>query len=119
VTIRELATHYLRYFSLPGEPAANAPEEIRTFMRTLPEGVDRYSAHNALLSIAGRPQLEHPAAAWWLATHSARIRHCDDVLASRKPPKTYAELVERAYASAQVEIATTVRKFLKDRIDTF
>ncbi len=119
MTIRELAAHYLRYYSLPGQPAVNAPEELRKFLASQRAENDPYSLHNALLSLAGRPLLEHPPAAAWLAAQPGRTRHCDTVLRSRKPPTTWDELVSRAYAQAQQEILDTVRSFLKARIESF
>lgn len=120
MTIRELATHYLRYYAAPGEIAANAPEEVRRFVRALPRDYDRNSIHNAFAHFAGKPQQAavDPAAPW-LAARPDTWRFCDSVLGSKKPPKTWAELLDRAYALAQQDTLDTVRKFLRDRIESF
>ncbi len=120
MTLRELAAHYLRYYASPGEVAPNAPEELRRFVRAQSASRDRNSIHNAFANLAGQGQAAPvDTAAVWLATRPDAWVHCDEVLASKKPPKTWTELLERAYASAQSEIVDSTRKFLKDRLSAF
>jgi hypothetical protein len=117
---RELALHYLRYYSAPGQLAANAPEDWARFVRGLPDSYDRGSVHNALAGLAGRPQVApvDPAVVW-ISTRPDAWKCCDEILASKKPPKTWDELITRAYNSAHQDIINAVRKFLKDRIESF
>jgi hypothetical protein len=52
----------------------------------------------------------------WYAEHPHFLGDIDAVLASKKPPKTYSELLERSYSTTLSTINGIVREFLKQAV---
>lgn len=113
MTIRELAHHYMRFWPLTGV-ADNAPAELRLFVRT--NNHPRASIREALQALAtGRSPDTAPTAqaVAWFAANPAAIARFDEVLRSKKPPTSFAELADRAYQAAMQDVMADTREFLK------
>ena len=115
---RELAANFLRYYSAPGHISDNGPPALRAWIAGLPRAVDRYMVHAALEVVAGRAQLPPDAKyiANWFASRPGSYTHCDTILGGKKPPQTYAELLDLAYKSAQQEAVDLTRRFVAQQL---
>jgi len=119
---RSLAKTYLRYWwkTSTGDwtLADNAPASIRTCVRTLPKSITVNMAYEACCIVAG--QAAHPrfvvTMLQWLSLNPAAIAHCDAAMLGKQPPRTLADLVEKAYRAellvARNHIATCLEREL-------
>jgi hypothetical protein len=112
VTVAEYARYLLQYIV-----ADNAPPALRT-LRQLTKGSDLRLALTALAANATDraelPPLEEMAQ--WLAARPTAYPFCDEILATKKPPRTWAELVERSYKTAHQDVVDRVRNWIKQEL---
>lgn len=106
MSARALAKTYLKYWNQdPGSGdwfmADNAPTPLVLAVRTLPKGVSRNMAREALAIVAGNKATERPLNMLldWLRSTPSAVAYCDNLLKSKKVPGSVAELVEKAYAA--------------------
>lgn len=120
MTPRDVAKHYLKFWSGRGILSDNAPDELRKWVHSVSSVVDWGTAHDSLAVLAGKTaQGVAPTPsdlARWYADRPHFLGDIDAVLASKKPPKTYAELLERSYSTTQSTINGIVREFLKQLV---
>ena len=120
MTPRDIAKHYLKFWSGRGVLSDNAPDELRTWVIAVAPRLDRTTVHDAMSSLAGHTsQGVSPTPsdlARWYADRPKFLGDIDAILASKKPPKTYGELLERAYSTTQSTINGIVRDFLKQAV---
>lgn len=119
MTPRDVAKHYLKFWSGRGVLSDNAPDELRKWVISVATTLDRSTAHDALSILGGAGSGVKPTPsdlAHWYAERPHFLPDIDAILASKKPPKTYAELLERAYSTTQSTINGIVREFLKQAV---
>ena len=120
MTPRGLAKHYMRYWvSHDGmwALASNAPVGLRDAVR----GFTPKMAHEATSIIAGGPAEDRalPSLLTWLWHNPAAVAHCDAALKSKTPPKTFAALVEKAYAAELQTIRNQITARLQAELDQY
>lgn len=111
MNVRDFSRYLLNYWG-----AANAPEPLFRMQRVL--RMPAAQVRHALLQLAGTPDpdiTELGQMAECLATDLGR-ETCDEILASKKPPKTWAELVERNYKAQQQLATDRVRSWIKQEL---
>jgi len=123
VTPRDLARSYLRYFSRRADGAHdiadNAPSALWRFAFATKDNIDRASLYLALQTLANGDDPPTPstgAALKWFAARAEALGCFDEIMRSKKPPTSFAELVERAYRAAQQDAVGRVREFLKQQL---
>lgn len=120
MTPRDIAKHYLKFWSGRGVLSDNAPDELRKWVSSVSHVVDRLVAHDAMSILAGHTSQGVPPTpsdlACWYAEHPQFLADIDAVLVSKKPPKTYGELLERAHSTTQSTINGIVREFLRQAV---
>jgi len=103
-TTRALAKNYLRYFERTDgvwRIADNAPGFVHLCLRTMPQTITPNMAYEAFRIVAGLSAMERPTASLleWLRDHPLAMKHLDNALVSKKPPRNFAQLIEKAYAA--------------------
>jgi hypothetical protein len=124
MTVRDLAKTYARYWVSPTEYAANGPAEYRLWLRNLPPHMSTEDAFQSTMILAGsetKPPM--PGLRFlltWTEAHWPRSTElADSILASKKPPKTYTELLERVYTTARADAVDATRAFIKQQLAAF
>jgi len=120
MTPRDIAKHYLKFWAGRGVLSDNAPAELRKWVYSVSDNLGHTAAHDAMSSLAGNTSQGVPPTlsdlSRWYADHPHFLPDIDAVLASKKPPKTYGELLERAYSTTVSTINGIVREFLKNAV---
>lgn len=114
-----LARHYANYWSGPGQISDNAPDALRDFLRVQPRTTERFAVHKALQQLGNMPATEQAALAYtagWIVARPYTYLLCDEILRSKKPPQTFADLIDRAYSTAQQDVTDSVRDWLKQQL---
>lgn len=118
---RELATHYLAFWSAPGQLSDNAPPVLRDFLNSLPKTTERFAAYTSLAHLAANANavLAPQSVAYmagWIAARPHTYLLCDEILLSKKPPKSFGELMERTFRTAQQDVTDLTRAWLKQQL---
>jgi hypothetical protein len=117
MTVREYASYLLAYWPDPAALVDNAPPALRALLGAIK--ADRARLHTAVALLAGSGEKVLPGTltmAQWLVARPTTIAACDEILASKKPPKSWAELIERSYKVAHQETTDQVRAWIKQQI---
>ena len=127
--MKNLAQLYLRYWSQSSaglwDLASNAHPELARFVADAARAdTDRQMIHQSLtLLAAGKAVPVEPPAGLdvgrWFAAHPAAARHCDVMLKAGRAPKSFSELIQKAYLTELREVRDRVQAFLAQQIREF
>lgn len=121
---RGLAKSYLRYWWKDSAGnwhlADNAPAALRGAIRTLPSTISTNMAYEAHAIVAGQAAQPRPLDMLlkWIAEYPRVTDYCDKILQGRQPPKTFAELVEKAYGAELLTARNHITSCLEREILT-
>jgi hypothetical protein len=122
MSTRGLAKTYLRYWTHDNDGtwrlSDNAPKSVHLCVRTMPKTITPNMAYEAFRIVAGGAALERPTALIldWLRDHPLAIGHLDTALAGKKPPRKFAELIEKAYSAELLTARNHVNSCLEREI---
>lgn len=112
---KELAGHFLRYWTAPSSPdlPGNAPQLLRKLAAHVqPTALPQL--HDCLQAMANGGQPRIPGTIellGWAANEAAQAR-CDSVLRGHQPPKNLVTVLRSAYLGELQALETKVKKYL-------
>lgn len=126
-SIKELAAHYLRRWVVNLDHsmklADNAPGELRVLVREMAPEYSPSEVFAALEQLAtGKPTRVPalPGLLTWLSVGYDAVTYCQDAFANKRtPPKSFEDLLERAYKASQNNAVSRVHAFLNTQLSSF
>lgn len=98
----------------------NAPAELRQFVNQLSLQTDRAMIKSAFASLAGEGRPNTPETVEilnWLVAYPHAMRHTDLLLAAKRPPKTFDDLMAKVYRAEQFATIDLVSAFLTEELE--
>ena len=127
MTIKGLADHYLRHWiAHAGDSmrlADNAPPELRVLVREMAPNYTPSEVFRAIESLATSKPVRVPALPGllaWLATAYDSVSFCQAAFTNKRtPPKSFDDMLERAFKASQNAAVTRCHDFLSKQIASF
>jgi len=118
MTPSDIAHQYLRYWPVSESPADNAPVPLWLFIKAHPD-LDRQMIRQALTVVETKGSVKLPkddVIMTWFGCNPTAIPMCDQVLKAKARPKSFTELLQRAYRAAVMSVVTEVYEFINKQI---